>query len=331
MNWWRTPYGTQYAEGFITDVNDKGRWWSADLFRKTPGIESNKLERAEPVHVDANVCRLVQAAVDYPGFKAEPIVGSDLFTVEGFALLDDPVQLADTNGLMTSIRAFSWGPCVTQTREETRSEDGELESVEVGNQEMQLHFVFYANIEDEDDYSPRMRAQYSVLEPDGSLSPENRAKLKARFGGTLLSMYHAGTIRWGSVPQEEDGLGDHSPRSAHLLLQAFFRLAEQKVLAVSRFDGDRHSRKRVARLRQRLRSDKDGVLVVRLRREKQARKEEGESSVEWSCQWPVSGHWRNQWYPTDQVHRQIWIDGYIKGPEDKALRVHAGRAFEFNR
>jgi hypothetical protein len=39
------------------------------------------------------------------------------------------------------------------------------------------------------------------------------------------------------------------------------------------------------------------------------------------CRWPVDGHWRDQWYPASEVHRPIWIDGYIKGPEGAPLKV----------
>ncbi|MDE2103062.1 MAG: hypothetical protein KGL39_37805 [Patescibacteria group bacterium] len=35
--------------------------------------------------------------------------------------------------------------------------------------------------------------------------------------------------------------------------------------------------------------------------------------------WLVSGHWRNQWYPSFNGHRQIWIQPYVKGPEEMPL------------
>ncbi|HEX7088689.1 MAG TPA: hypothetical protein VF192_01055 [Longimicrobiales bacterium] len=315
MNFWRTDLGRNFAIGFAKDVKDKGRDWSAEFFAATPHIESPKLERAEPVHVDSNVVRLIQTALDSPGFKPEPLDYGDLFTPEGFALLDEPIHLRDVNGVRTSVRAFSWGPVIF-AREDTRET------------EMQLHVALYSHLEDEDDYSAQLRADFA----EGRTLAELARVWRANFG-SLLSMYHAGAIRWGEVPDPDDreawavGEGPYNPSSMHMFIQAFFRLAEQRILAVSRFQGNRASRKRLARLRH----DKDGVLVVRLRREKEARREEGEGAVEWSCQWPVSGHWRSQWYPSKGEHRQIWIDGYVKGPADKPLRVHAGRAFEFTR
>jgi hypothetical protein len=43
-------------------------------------------------------------------------------------------------------------------------------------------------------------------------------------------------------------------------------------------------------------------------------------SVEWSCQWNVKGHWRNQYYPSTGEHKRIFVAEYRKGPQDKPLR-----------
>lgn len=44
--------------------------------------------------------------------------------------------------------------------------------------------------------------------------------------------------------------------------------------------------------------------------------------TEWNHRWIVRGHWRNQWYPSTQVHRPKYVPSYVKGPEDKPLIVH---------
>jgi hypothetical protein len=69
--------------------------------------------------------------------------------------------------------------------------------------------------------------------------------------------------------------------------------------------------------------------VIRLRRPKA--KPEGERTVDWSHRWLVRGFWRNQWFPSLGIHRQLWISDYIKGPEDKPLRIKPTRAFELVR
>ena len=43
------------------------------------------------------------------------------------------------------------------------------------------------------------------------------------------------------------------------------------------------------------------------------------STREYRHRWIVRGHWRNQWYPSRNDHRPIWIDPHFAGPEDKPL------------
>lgn len=63
------------------------------------------------------------------------------------------------------------------------------------------------------------------------------------------------------------------------------------------------------------------VRVIELRR-KEARHRDGDAheAVEWSCQWLVRGHWRQQWYASLGRHQPKWIAPHIKGPDDKPLR-----------
>jgi hypothetical protein len=39
--------------------------------------------------------------------------------------------------------------------------------------------------------------------------------------------------------------------------------------------------------------------------------------------WTVRGHWRNQWYPSRQEHRPVWINAHVKGPDSAPL--HTGQ------
>lgn len=67
----------------------------------------------------------------------------------------------------------------------------------------------------------------------------------------------------------------------------------------------------------------EDVRVVSLRRTAHGTLHEGPGEhrdVEWSCQWIVSGHWREQWYPSAGQHRPVFVAPYIKGPEDKPLK-----------
>ena len=60
--------------------------------------------------------------------------------------------------------------------------------------------------------------------------------------------------------------------------------------------------------------------VVTLRRHQQRAKPAGDGqSVEWQHQWWVSGHYRAQWYASQQAHKVIWIAPFMKGPDGKPV------------
>lgn len=63
-----------------------------------------------------------------------------------------------------------------------------------------------------------------------------------------------------------------------------------------------------------------GVTVVRLCQRRDSSSGRG-GAVEWSSRWVVSGHWRNQWYPSEKTHRPVWIAPHIKGPDDRPIKV----------
>ncbi|WP_261568241.1 hypothetical protein [Frankia gtarii] len=65
------------------------------------------------------------------------------------------------------------------------------------------------------------------------------------------------------------------------------------------------------------------VRLIHLRRatrEQGAPADEG-GAREYTCRWMVRGHWRQQWYPSRGVHRPLWINPHLKGPEDRPLRT----------
>lgn len=66
----------------------------------------------------------------------------------------------------------------------------------------------------------------------------------------------------------------------------------------------------------------EDIVVITLRRPTSKKPEDANvAAIDWTHQWVVDGHWRNQWYPATQRHRPKWIAAHIKGPEDKPLVV----------
>lgn len=94
--------------------------------------------------------------------------------------------------------------------------------------------------------------------------------------------------------------------------------AQEGVSAISSERPDRAAARRAAR-----RSEvvPDAMKVVRLRRPARSDNEGGSSDPNWSHRWVVSGHWRNQWFPSLGTHLPKWIAPYVKGPDGAPLVV----------
>lgn len=101
---------------------------------------------------------------------------------------------------------------------------------------------------------------------------------------------------------------------------------QQRILTAPSVLAERHARKRLLR---------DGwqpdplIRVVQLRRKERVGGNQSGQPVEreWSCQWVVRGHWRQQFYPSKHRNQPIWITPYVKGPEDKPLKAPRATVF----
>lgn len=76
------------------------------------------------------------------------------------------------------------------------------------------------------------------------------------------------------------------------------------------------SRARDGRGRVRTRVDTVAYLTPRLRTGARASNPVGR---EYSHRWVVRGHWRRQWYPSQNRHVPIWITDYVAGPAEKPI------------
>lgn len=152
-------------------------------------------------------------------------------------------------------------------------------------------------------------AQTAVTDKTGNHIVENITPLELIIEGEIF-------INWESVEQKYVGGGKESYDWFKMLL-ATFRLASQRNLCTETSERvGRSERRRCQRGGMRC-SD---IRVVRLRHSQHGSAGTAGSGKEYSCRWKVSGHWRNQWYPTVEDHRPIWIMDHIKGPDDKPFR-----------
>ena len=72
--------------------------------------------------------------------------------------------------------------------------------------------------------------------------------------------------------------------------------------------------------REELQSDMVRIVQLRARKYVGEKSEEGEP-VAWSHRWIVRGHWKNQWYPKEQVHKRIFLAPFVKGPEGLPVKA----------
>lgn len=107
-------------------------------------------------------------------------------------------------------------------------------------------------------------------------------------------------------------------------LATAWTLMQQPITRSTPTPCDRSTRRRLER--ENIKADP--VRVITLRRTRPA-DEHTNADRDYHHQWIVRGHWRQQWYPSREVHRPIWIAPHVKGPEGAPLlggeKVYAWR------
>jgi hypothetical protein len=126
------------------------------------------------------------------------------------------------------------------------------------------------------------------------------------------------------VNQDNDELpyGAQYRRTLFVLASLVWSFMQQKITVRRQESVDRPMRRRLER---------EGyqhtplIEVVELRAKKyESHPDDGyvreSTPIDWSCRWIVRRHIRNHWCPAEGRHKPIWIEPYIKGPEDKPLK-----------
>jgi hypothetical protein len=155
--------------------------------------------------------------------------------------------------------------------------------------------------------------------PDGYSGvgdPEERAEMARR----RLLYFADAWIPWAGEPTEwEDHWYDQPDRLAVArTLIATWLLMGQTIVSERPVRTQPVERRRLVR-----RGDPVGdVRYVALRRLVRRENSEGEtprSNVSRHHRWWTRGHWRDQWYPSEDRHRPIWISAHVRGPDGAPL------------
>lgn len=111
------------------------------------------------------------------------------------------------------------------------------------------------------------------------------------------------------------------------MIAAFWRLIQMPFVERPSESLERGTRRRLARAGLPLTE----TVVITIRKAKRRDDVEADGDhIDWSHRWLVRGHWRDQWYPSEQRHAPVFIAPYIKGPEDKPF-VPKHRIFDVRR
>lgn len=155
---------------------------------------------------------------------------------------------------------------------------------------------------------------YFLLRDGGTLGERVRVFEEVNIAGGDGSNY---------VRHPEDSVL-HPLHEIRWIYAALYLMAQRLAVTVQHAT-DRHTRRRAEREQQQA---PPFVRVISLRRLEQVRPRSGTpAAVDWQWQWEVRGHWRNQFYPSEGVHKPKFIEAYVKGPADKPLKEGTTKLF----
>jgi hypothetical protein len=287
-NWFRLNYADPYLSPFIGGPTDTARQMAdGRRWAESTGVG---VFNAEPIYVDPDMMTVVEAAV--AGFHSEPLVETDLITREGFLVLPRPLWMQPAVGAVLDDGSRDLGRRQNWTVAYWRANPAGIT------------LSLFHNMDLPDDIDRAHAGEANALRRHTRYVPTHNTNW-------LFGEMHPGTgLRLG----HED---------AQVQMQAIWRLLNQTLAVRTKQRPPRAFLRRALRMKM----PNEHVTIVRLRRPPQESEPGDPSVVHWSHRWVVGGHWRNQWYSSLALHRQIWISPYVKGPDDLPLIVNKARIF----
>lgn len=290
----------------------------ASMYRILGQVEPYKLLSASAIWVSPEICEVVDAA--RRGFKPESMEREDFIVHTGFLYFAKPLYTRDRNGNTCSVGAISWCPIKIEAEKDEHPEDADfVEGAATGTMSTLQEEAKRSKPDDRWGMSIAMYSSAYAEEDD--FAPEHREAMRT-MGACELVPLHFTVVEFGDT-LDDGQLYDLDGRYTGAdewwqLVQSCLRMMQQRIAVPVEAALDRASRRRWERAGM----TPPEVLIIRLRRPSSRKpKDDEHKAVEWTHQWIVDGFWRDQWYPSLQRHRQIYISPYVKGPEDKPLVV----------
>ena len=298
VRFWKSSRGPDFFQGWAEVRRRDGAPVYIPVPEHRAHFEVLTLAGARTYFVTEDMTALVQHAAQT--MPDEPLLETDLPTPNGFVMLERVVVFPDVRGNNVALSAFAWRRIIVEGK-------------------VALYWSFYADVEDERDDYGRMR----------DASPQAKAVVRRAFVPEAVLLAEDLEV-FGEPHATAEEIVGHYPHAASVetvrltlsmmadFPRALFSLLNSSVTVLDEARAARSERRRLERSASPVTGD---IVVVRLRRARHESAPAGESAVEWSHRWIVSGHWRNAWRPSVGAHRRVWVAPFVKGPEDRPLVV----------
>lgn len=257
---------------------------------------------------------VIEEMADLVSYAASVLDSSDITDVTlapsraGFAYFVKPLPLIDIRQKSINVNAFLWDTAI----------DGSI-VVHMFNDEYLWP----------DDAAADIRAKMLTLTGSEKANFEEWKRTQGRWGYAGVIIYRdeefVGDERMEVseelAKQYEDieGVQTVPFTNPKRLVHAFFLMLSQTLVARENERGDRKMARRMKSM-----GVPNEVTIITFRRTKYDKKMEGTAKVEWNHRWLVRGFWRWQPFKTEEgewARKRIWINPYVKGPEDKPLVI----------
>lgn len=296
---------------------EHGRAVFKDDYRMDTAI-AEALERATPYLWGAEMIDLLEA--NAASLEEWTLAKQDMVDPFGYIWFERPLQIAPNDPEV--VRAFLWEPIAREPNHPTNHSAYQFRSTG----------MVWAS---EEGYMVTAFTGY----PDGQnlglgamhvATGSPRTPIFWPVGRTLTEFIEGIRAQYRN-PAFRDSVRDIAgmPPAMHAdQLAAFARLfatatalTNQKITRIAGARGDRASRRRAQALLSR--PDVPLTRVVLLRQIeyiKTGEPSEPGEGVDWAYRWTVRGHWRKQWYPSENRHKSIYVHGYVKGPANRPFK-----------
>lgn len=286
---WKGPVGREWAELYLPALLPQAA--TPLTASALQDIFSTELLLAEPYFITNKICRLLAFTKDT--LPDVPLLTELVPTPTGWCYLEEPYPLlypsALEKGKPPRLKAFCWGHY--HLGNSGVAQDG-------------LGLTFYE---------------------DMPLHPYPLEMMNWGFGFNWGDDWEKNDVFETQLTPIEPNISHARARAVRQYVLTLFSFLKQRIIVVSHERANRAARRRYEEHKH---SEAPLIKVILLRVKTSVGGESHEErEIEWTCQWIVRGHWRQQWYRHDEVHRAIWIRPYIKGPEDKPLKKPISNLF----